>query len=328
MNSSHRNKALATLAAVALANVLLSDRSSEAQLIVYEGFQYEAVGDSLHGQPNDPGGTDTDAVGLSGTWADATGATNNMFLKSGSLSFGDLPTTGNHVGFENNSNNDRFHRALNSGATTSISSSGKIYFSVLFEKLQNNFNAGEGGFALGNQVVGSPRIFQNDGTDGLEGFGFGPTTDGNDLKPYAWDGSSILVGDNEISVPPANGSSNTSGSNFGDVRLLVGEISFDTGTGGADEYTLYDYQLNAGSIDGGTLDQIASTLEVDVDQSMLDTVNLTRQVNLNYDELRIGTTLDSVLGVQVVPEPTSIALWSLLGLGLTGFGVWRARRKK
>ncbi|MDA7881618.1 hypothetical protein N9A94_04870, partial [Akkermansiaceae bacterium] len=38
-----------------------------AALTVYEGFQYGAVNDSLHGQPNDPGGTDTDATGLAKT---------------------------------------------------------------------------------------------------------------------------------------------------------------------------------------------------------------------------------------------------------------------
>lgn len=29
-----------------------------------------------------------------------------------------------------------------------------------------------------------------------------------------------------------------------------------------------------------------------------------------------------------VPEPTSVAIWSLIGLGLAGFGIYRARRKK
>ena len=30
----------------------------------------------------------------------------------------------------------------------------------------------------------------------------------------------------------------------------------------------------------------------------------------------------------VVPEPTSIAIWSLIGLGLVGFGIHRARKMK
>lgn len=309
--------------ATALGLLSVTAYPANAVITVYEGFQYDGLNDSLHGQPNDPGGTDTDATGLGGTWSDTTGATNNMFIKSGSLAFGDLPTTGNSIGYLSNQQNDIFTRPLTGGATTSISGSNEIWFSILFEKLQNNFSAGEGGFAFSNQTVGNSRIFLNDGTDGLAGFGFGPTTSGSDLTPYAWDGSSLITGDAVISVPPNNGSTNTAGLNLGPVHLIVGQISFDTGSGGTDEYTLYDYQLSGGSVAGGTLSPIASTIEINVDQTtsqMLDTINLTRQVNVNYDELRIGTTLDDVLGAQI-PEPSSIML-----LGLAGLGFLRRRR--
>ena len=86
---------------------------------VYEGFQYDDVGDSLEGQADDPGVTDTDATGLSGAWVDAIGGSANMFLKTDSLAFGDLSTSGNHVGFQDNSNNDIFHRTLTPGAEMS-----------------------------------------------------------------------------------------------------------------------------------------------------------------------------------------------------------------
>ena len=46
-----------------------------------------------------------------------------------------------------------------------------------------------------------------------------------------------------------------------DIRLLVGQISFDSGTGGADEFSLYEYQLSGSStIAGGTLIPIGSTI--------------------------------------------------------------------
>lgn len=38
--------------------------------------------------------------------------------------------------------------------------------------------------------------------------------------------------------------------------------------------------------------------------------------------------LDVTLPSAAVPEPASVAIWSLIGLGLAGFGVYRARRKK
>jgi hypothetical protein len=74
------------------------------------------------------------------------------------------------------------------------------------------------------------------------------------------------------------------------------------------------------------LTPIASTLEVDVNQSLLGMVNLTRQVNLNYDELRIGTSLDDVLGIQAaaVPEPGTFVL---VASGLLAVA-WFGRRRK
>ena len=308
MTTRNRTVIVLAVAGLAMASLAFTATSANAELIVYEGFQYSAVNDSLHGQPDDPGVTDIDATGLTGTWADATGTTSaNMFLKSGSLSFGDLPTAGNHVGFNSNKNNDTFNRALTAGAQTSISGASEIWFSVLAEKLQNNYSAAEGGFVLANQVVGNPRILLNDGTDGLAGFGVAPTTAGNNWTPYAWDGSTQSVGDAVLNV----------GVGTGDIRLLVGDISFDTGAGGADQYTLYHYTLNGGSVVGGTLNQIASTLEVNVTQGDLDVVNLTRQVNNNYDELRVGTTLNDVLGI---PEPSTFALAAVGLLCLIGFG--------
>ena len=78
--------------------------------------------------------------------------------------------------------------------------------------------------------------------------------------------------------------------------------------------------MNAGSVVGGTLNPIASPIEVDVEQSLLDTVNLTRQVNLNYDELRIGSSLDDVLAI---PEPSAALLLGFGALGL--LRRWRRR---
>ena len=46
----------------------------------------------------------------------------------------------------------------------------------------------------------------------------------------------------------------------------------------------------------------------------------------------LGLNSTSGSGVQTVaaavPEPASVAIWSLIGLGLTGFGVYRARKKQ
>ncbi|MBT3293838.1 MAG: Ig-like domain-containing protein [Verrucomicrobia bacterium] len=248
-------------------------------LFVYEGFQYYSVGQVLAGQPDDAPSTDTDATGLQGTWSDAN--TPEMYIAASSLSFGDLPVSGNHISFNSNINDDRLWRLLTPEASNSVSSATELWFSLL---VQNADDLGEG-FVLGNKTVSQPKIHLNDGTDGLQGFGLG--ADGDKLKPYAWNGAALVAGDATTS--------------FSGVQLVVGKIVFDAGTGGTDQYTLYDYQLNDGSVEGGTLDPIASTIEVDVDQSQLSTVNLTRQKRVPYDELRIGPTLEAVLGFAPIP---------------------------
>ncbi len=157
---------------------------------------------------------------------------------------------------------------------------------------------------IGSQPVTNPRILEN---IGLTGFGVAPTTNGNNWTAYGWDGSGIITGSAALTVA-VNGS---------ETNLLVGQIDYNSGTAGADVFNLFSYALNAGSIVGGSLVPITS-IEVDADESLLDTLSLTRQVNTHYDEIRIGESLPDVLAV---PEPS---LTCLMSLGL--FGLLLRRR--
>ena len=161
-------------------------------------------------------------------------------------------------------------------------------------------------------------MFLNDGTDGLIGFGIGPDTAGNNLFAYAWDGTTQVAGTTSLAAPPANGSTNTTGSNLGDVKFIVGELSFNTGTGGADVFNFYNV-TNDGTLGVDDLVLIDS-IEIDLDESTIDTLSLTRQVNLNWDEVRVTTSVEEALGFPI-PEPSSLAL-----LGLGGLLVARRRR--
>ena len=305
-----------------LAGGLAFASTAQASVLVYEGFQYSNVGDPLDAITT----VDTDAIGLTGSWTDAASNT-EMFLKSGSLNFSDLSTNGNHIGYLSNSNNDIFNRQLTSGvggAQEAIDdlgvANGTLYFSFLFEKLQNNFGADHEGFALMNGVLPQSRWDSgNAGAVGRHGFAVAAVNNSN-LNAVAYDGTTgtRVVSSNTLPITVVNGGSNTSTSNV-EVNLVLGEISFNTGTGGADVFSLYSV-ADDGALDASDLTLI-DTIEANVDESTLSTLNLTRQVNVNYDEVRIATTLDEALGLDggttPIPSP-SAAVMGIVGLALVG----------
>lgn len=314
MNSCIRR----TFSCVAALTVAAVVGQSASAALVYEGFQYGTAGANrgssqlLHLQPDGLNG-DVDATGLGGVWtdiADPGNAGSDMFLSAGSLVYKDLATSGNSVRSDTNKNNDNFARPI----TASLPTTGTLWFSFLANKLQNNFSAAEGGIVIGNQQVNTTRVLDDNASTGLAGFGIAPTTSGNNWTPYAWDGSSEFVGDAVFGVP-TNGSQ---------TNLLIGKIEFDAGSGGADVFTAYHYDNAAASVtdNESNLIAIASSLEVDMNQSTLDTLSMTRQVNTHYDEIRIGTSLGEVLGLApTIPEPSSILM------GLAGLGLMVARRR-
>lgn len=290
--------------------------SASANLLVYEGFDYtpaftdptaggNAVGDSapeiLHGK----GGTTE--VGLSGTWTNDLLNGQNMYLAEGSLSFGDLQTSGNRVRFNSNLNNDINHR----GITPSLSgtSTGELWFSFLGNKLtQTGHGAEREGIAITNQAVDSAQI-NSVSPAGLHGFGVGWN---GGWRAYGWNGTAATESTGSFAVPRDGTETN----------LLVGSIAYGAGTGGADVFNLYHYDraFAGGTVTADMANLVSiDSIEVDADESLLDTLNVTRQVNTAFDEIRVGESLGDV--VTAVPEASTFAL-----IGLSGVLLLRRRR--
>lgn len=286
----------------AAGSLLVATSGAEADLLIYEGFQYgpastlRASAASLQGQSTGAVGN-VDATGIGGTWNDVLNSTTGeLFMYENSLDFKDLPTAGNSVRSDTNSNNDIFVRPI----TASLSTGSELWFSFTANKLQNNFSAAEGGIAITNQNLTSAQIQTNSG-GGLSGFAISPTTAGNNWSFYAWSGGTQVAASGFYTVP-------TDGT---ETNLLVGKITLNAGTGGADIFEAFYYDKGAASVtaDEGNLISIAAAVEVDVDESALDVLNVTRQVNTAYDEIRVADNFAEVIGI---PEPASLIL---LGLG-------------
>jgi hypothetical protein len=300
-----RNIQRLTLGTLIAGVIGFAGTAAQADLLVYEGFQYSNVGDPLDAVTT----VDTDATGLTGSWSDAGDDDGNeMFLKNGSLIHSNLPVSGNSIGYLSNSDSDIMVRNLDGTAQAGIGGTSTIYISFLFEKLQNNFGADHEGMALMNGNLPQARWDSgNAGAVGRHGFAIAATANSN-LRAVAYDGTTgaRIDGTQDLPISVGPGGDTLNGPN---VVMVLGEISFNTGTGGADVFKLYNV-ADDGTLDAGDLTLI-DTIEADVDESTLSTLNLTRQVNVNYDEVRITTTLPEALGI---PEPASVALIGLGGL--------------
>ena len=161
----------------------------------------------------------------------------------------------------------------------------------------------------------------------------------------AFDQGTFPTGSPNVSY---NFNSADSGIDIPDGAIINSVYATWTSRGGGDGAT-YAYT------EGASSESLAQTHTVnptgDLVLSWLDDVNVSR--NGNFQRLFAGpievadgdgfelTAIDNlgnaahidavVIDVTLpaaVPEPASVAIWSLLGLGLTGFGVYRARRKK
>jgi len=84
---------------------------------------------------------------------------------------------------------------------------------------------------------------------------------------------------------------------------------------------------------GYTIDFTRDTISYTTDLlSFNDSTDMLERIEFQFagggsNGARTGFILDNLV-VTAVPEPASVAIWSLIGLGLAGFGCYRLRRRK
>ena len=291
-----------TIAPLVLLTLSASLLPLRADLLVYEPFDYPAGGLNAAG-----GSTD---FGFSGNWS-ANATTEVVASDRG---YGSLPTTGGSVGnLSGGQNRPGGTRAIDG----SIAGAG-----LLADGRELWFSAVMGYDAGGNRT--NSRLALSLGSTGFNNANFsyvldeaGATGLGVTLGRFGGNGRIVATQFRDGSVGGTSGfADNVFGDRSGtvvlpgsnaqvDVALVVGRFAW-----GAASDTLDIFLPDAGL----SLGAVHSTLTVDVNQSLYDTISFKRGDQVVIDEFRFGASANDVLGV--IPEPSSIGLtlFGMLGL--------------
>jgi hypothetical protein len=240
-----------------------------ADLIAYDSFDY--ADGNLNGENGGEGE-------WTGNWN--SGAFQAMSVASGmSLSYQSgattLPTTGGHL-LDTDGGEERAQRTWN--ATGRLDQGDQVWFSLLINVVD------DGNFICYPVSQGN---FDH-------GIGFRVNTNGN-LAARIDDGSLGSNFDSGGAIPIRDG----------ETHFVVGRITFSTSSN--DEVRIWvDPSLDVAPSDASG---IAASLAVNVteswNQAFLRTAGNGAGENQRYDEVRIGTDFFSVVGVTVIPEPSS-----------------------
>lgn len=298
------------LFAVALAVAALAVHSVQAELLVYEGFDYP-----IAVQNGTNGGT-----GFAGAWEDMIAGSNAgegyIFSSAGNTEgtngnkpdwdgvVSNLAQTGGYVGlspFVDDASMDRNNarRALAQSAGAMAGADGVLWMSAAFHFEDNRFNFSPGlMFTDGGGF--SERV--RDITDSSTGIGIGH-------------GSAWGIDLNAITFNAGAFDARTNVSNISTTLDNVIVLKFEFGAGSDSVSTWFfteDQVMDEATFNANAL-TVTSTF--DIDETTLTTlaVGFTRAGNA-YDEIRIGDTFADVTPAPI-PEPSTLAL---VGLGLIG----------
>jgi len=277
-----------------VACIVLTAASTEATLILHEGFDYSA---------GDINGSQAGGTGFSaGGWA--TSGSDNLFDVLGTgLSLGSLPVTGASVKRPSAPGNAEMSRSITAASQGALlADNATLWFSVLLRT--TSFSTGN---ANGTLVLG---------TDPFDGPGNKPAT--------MTGGNAFGVTLNSITTLQAitiNGGVTTTSGSFATTvdttYLIAGKIHWAS-SGNNDTLRLFNITDPGGAEPANGV--AFATMTADFNQSAFDTVAIADRQVATYDEIRFGHAFADVMGV--IPEPSTFALTFI---GLLGLLAWRSR---
>jgi hypothetical protein len=268
---------------------------AQAALIAYDGFNYSAGANALAGNN---GGT-----GFSGVWTNRDVTSTGWSVLSTGLTFSDLPVTGGRI--QGTSTLGGGHSEVMRDLTTNLSGS-QVYGSFLYATNQPHRTLTVAGLQIGNSAdarnTQTVQAYPDewDQTVGVRQNGTGGGSTGSTLTidvTYL-----VLFSANLVNTSPTA------------TMWVLNSAQFDTLKSGG----LTEAELNSAAVGTGSSNIWAKSTVVGANRVLGITNNVNflafsgysgaPEIAASFDELRIGTTLASV-----IPEPSSALLG---GLGL------------
>jgi len=188
--------------------------------------------------------------------------------------------------------------------------------------IPNPDQADADGDGIGDVADNAPNDF-NPGQEDNDGDGIGDAGDPDDDNDGIPDSNDPFPLDAALANDPIADAG-------GPYELLAGESLLLDGTGSFDPDEPFgdtlSFQWDVGL--DGVVDLVGQTTEAP--PSLFNSFGPEFDVSLTVTDSfgQSSTSSGSVTVTAPVPEPHSIALWSILGLGLAGFGYYRMRRKR
>jgi len=306
MITRNRTRIALSLAAVAMAALVLTTTPVNADLVIEEQFIYEAaVLDTLNG-----------GTGFDGPWVATKSHGRDYYVgltefadpkplnEDSGLSFSTLPVAGSALSRFGSAGRAEAHRTISAASQAALTQDNTtIWFSLLFSGSPANRGAM---FMFATQPLNHTDLY----TMSTPGSGFGLSIHNPSDGPI-----SAAAFNDSVNVTVESGVLYTPNP-LTAVSLMVGKINWKP-NGTPDEYFLFN--VTDLTTEPAESEAIASITNLDFDQSAFNQIALCDGTNSVTDEIRFGNTFADVMGVvkkaiNPIPEDGAIleAVWITL----------------